>query len=158
MVEESEGERLCQQLVAEVILERRPVNLVGAAADLNVDSGAAGLPLFGGEAVGDHVDGFDRFERRYIRGDVRQPGLLAGGAVYADEHARGRGTVDIGLERARGIGRHRVGDAADLHGEVDTGGVVSCHDNAGLDGGLETVFRNLNFVSSGLHGGKYIAA
>ena len=91
-----------------VVLERRAVQRVGPALDLRVDRRAAGQTLLGVEAVGDDVDRFERFERRNVGGDVRQPDVGRADAVDADVVRAAARAVDVEHQRARGIGRHRV--------------------------------------------------
>ena len=98
----------CSQVLVGVVLERRAVHRVGAALDLRVDRRAAGQALLRVEAVGDHVDGFERFERWHVGRDVRQPDIGRADAVDADVVRAAAGAVDVEDQRARRIGRHRV--------------------------------------------------
>ena len=91
-----------------VVLERRTVQRVGPALDLRVDRRAAGQTLLRVEAVGDDVDRFERFQRRNVGGDVRQPDVGRADAVDADVVRAAARAVHVEDERARGIGRHRV--------------------------------------------------
>ena len=90
LAEKCESERLRDQLVVHVIPEPGAMKLVGTTLDLNVDSSAAGESLLGREAVRNYVYRFNRFKRRHISSDVRQPGRMAGGAVDTDVDTRGR--------------------------------------------------------------------
>ena len=84
------------------------MEVVRAALDLHVDRGSAGEPLLRVEAVGDDVDGLERFERRDVGGHVRQPDVRRAHAVDADVvRAAGR-AIHVEHQRARRIRRDRV--------------------------------------------------
>ena len=85
------------------------MDLVGTTLDLDVDGSSTGEALFSCEAIGDHVHGFDGFQRRHIGGDVGQPCLLAGRTVNADVVTRSGRTVHVGCQSAGGVGGHGVG-------------------------------------------------
>ena len=70
-------------MVVGVVLEKRAVNLVSAAAGLDVDRGAARKSLLGVKTVRDDIDFLDRFQRRYVRRDVRQLDVVRTHAVDA---------------------------------------------------------------------------
>ena len=96
------------QVLVVVVLEKGAVKLVGAALELNIDCGAAGEPLLGVKAAGHDVDGLNRFERRNVGRDVREPGIGGGRAVDArvvDLIAR---AVYVERKRTRRVGLNRV--------------------------------------------------
>src|SRR5205807_10580201 len=78
---------LSPQLFVRVVLERRAMEIVGAALDLNIDRGSAGEPLLAVETVGHDVDGLERFERRHVGRNMRQPDV--GGAHAVDPNVIG---------------------------------------------------------------------
>ena len=96
-----------ERIVA-VVLEGRTVQVVGSALDLHVHRGAAREPLLGIEAVGDDVDGVDRFERRNVGRHVRQPDVGSGHTVDADVIRASAGSVDVEGQGARWIRGNRV--------------------------------------------------